>query len=385
MTLPTTLPNCHGCSAPTREFLTLANTPLQIERLAETPSKENGRAQQLVVAECTDCGLLQQVSKPLDASYYETYEQSATISDAMTAYQHGLVAELMTQHDLNGRDILEIGAGDGFFAQQLQEAGANVLALEPGGPSVDSIKARGVPVIHGFFSAEDLKGHGPFDAVISRQVISHVEPLGAFLEDVASVVKPGGVVVFECPNILDSLIQGRFVDFLPDYRSYLSIASLTRLMEARGFRLWSAGPRWNGEYFLATFIRHDSAMADFGANLTELRTALQADLDAGKRIAVWGAGGRGISLLAQLNLGPEQIAYVIDSSPLKQGKYTPTSNIVVRGPKALIDDPVDVVMVTPVNYAPEIMASLTSEFGFTKEVILPFPRMERVTLDSPAS
>jgi len=380
MNSPETMPKCHGCGAQTHVFLTLENTPLQIERLAKEPSEENRKAQKLVVAECDDCGLLQQISKPSNPSYYESYEQSATISDAMTKYQERLVDELMSDHNLEGQKILEIGAGDGFFAERLQKSGAKVLALEPGKPSVNSIRSRGVPVIHGFFDASALASHGLFDTVVSRQVISHVEPLGSFLDDVAKVVRVGGIVAFECPNILDAMIQGRFVDFLPDYRSYLSIAVLTRLMEARGFKLWSASPRWNGEYFLATFVRFDPALTDFGSAMSELKVTLEADLKNGKRIAVWGAGGRGISLLAQMTLGPDQIAYVIDSSPLKQGKFTPTSGIVVRGPEALKDDPVDTVLVTPVNYAGEIMAALETEYGFSGDIILPFPRMQRIKL-----
>ena len=373
-------PLCHGCKSQTEVFLTLPNTPLQIERLSEKPGPETQASQTLIVARCTSCGLLQQISKPLDPEYYDDYEQSASLSEAMSTYQAALAQEIFNDVDAKAPKVLEIGAGDGFFARALMDLGAEVLAIEPGAPSVASIRERGVPVLHGLFDRASVSDMGPFDVIISRQVISHVEPLGDFLDDVAAVCKPGARVYFECPNIVDSLLQGRFVDFLPDYRSYLSVATITQLMEARGFKLWEARPRWNGEYFQTTFIREDETVADITGAISALKAELSVERGAGRKVAVWGAGGRGISLLAQLQLTGGDVAYVIDSSALKQGKFTPGSGIEVKSAAALAEDPVDTILLTPVNYASEIMEELRRVHNFQGEILLPFPSVRRITL-----
>lgn len=371
---------CHGCGGPLDIYLTLPNTPLQIERLLDQSGDDNGQSHSLQVGKCQDCGLLQQISRPLDAHYYDDYEQSASLSAAMSQYQKELAEELIISQSLKGKTVLEIGAGDGYFAQILMDAGVNVIALEPGAPSVAAIRARNIPVIHGMFSQEIVAEYGPFDAVFSRQVVSHVEPLGDFLNELRKCVKPGGLVTFECPNIFDSIAQGRFVDFLPDYRSYLSPNSMSALMSKNGFDLQEVTPRWSDEYFLATYVKENTELPEMQNVLAKLRDTLQGMVSKGLRVAIWGAGGRGISLTAQLRLGPQDVAYVIDTSPLKQGKFTPTSGIPIRAPQALRDDPVDVILLTPVNYAPEIIDTLKNEYAFKGEIILPFPEVTQLTL-----
>ena len=72
---------------------------------------------------------------------------------------------------------------------------------------------------------------------------------------------------------------------------------------------------------------------------------------------LWGGGSKGVSFLTTLGL-TEEIAAAVDVNPYKQGKFMPGTAHPVIAPKALIDQPADLVIVMNPIYVPEIELSL---------------------------
>lgn len=83
----------------------------------------------------------------------------------------------------------------------------------------------------------------------------------------------------------------------------------------------------------------------FAERTMALKGGLQAWLRRmraeGKRVAGYGAPAKGSTLLSFLELGPEMIDYIVDKSPLKQGRYTPGTHIPVVAPERLLHDQPD--------------------------------------------
>ena len=88
---------------------------------------------------------------------------------------------------------------------------------------------------------------------------------------------------------------------------------------------------------------------------------------AGKRVAIWGGGSKGVSFLTTNGLG-EEVADVIDINPHKQGKFLPVTAHRVTGPEALRDEPPDTVIVMNPIYLPEIGADL-AKLGLNPELV----------------
>ena len=79
----------------------------------------------------------------------------------------------------------------------------------------------------------------------------------------------------------------------------------------------------------------------FSENVKELKNKLQNTLlkfkKEGKIIFGYGAPAKGNVLLNYCNIGTEFLDYIIDTTPLKQGLYTPGMHIPVKSDKKNIE------------------------------------------------
>jgi hypothetical protein len=89
---------------------------------------------------------------------------------------------------------------------------------------------------------------------------------------------------------------------------------------------------------------------------------------------VWGAGGKGLSVLA--SAGIESLDLLVDSDPGKQGRYTPVSHFLVHAPTVANLGTVDAIVITAMAYRKEIEALLRSEYGFKGTVAVLGHRLE---------
>lgn len=76
----------------------------------------------------------------------------------------------------------------------------------------------------------------------------------------------------------------------------------------------------------------------------------------GKRIAGYGATSKSTTILNYCGIGPETIDYISDTTPIKQGKFTPGMHIPVKSYDAFRNDPPDYAILFAWNHAEEIMA-----------------------------
>jgi SAM-dependent methyltransferase len=99
-----------------------------------------------------------------------------------------------------GQCLLDIGCGNGSFLVSAREAGWHVTGLEPDPEAADAARQQGVDVIVGTIDALGDESNC-FDAITLSHVIEHVhEPLH-LLQAVHRLLKPGGIVFIETPNI----------------------------------------------------------------------------------------------------------------------------------------------------------------------------------------
>jgi hypothetical protein len=75
-------------------------------------------------------------------------------------------------------------------------------------------------------------------------------------------------------------------------------------------------------------------------------------LDNGKRVVMWGAGARGVTILNVLK--DPRIEYAVDINPRKQGKYVPGTGQKIVDPKFLLDFKPDYIILANPAYENEI-------------------------------
>ncbi len=78
---------------------------------------------------------------------------------------------------------------------------------------------------------------------------------------------------------------------------------------------------------------------------------------SGALVAAYGAPARGSTYLNSFAIGPDRIAFTVDRSPAKQGRYLPGSRIPILAPEALVDRRPDDVLVLTWDLADEVRAA----------------------------
>ena len=118
-------------------------------------------------------------------------------------------------------DILEFGCSSGFMLEHFKELGKNCFGIEPSGVFYDFLKNK----FNVFRDIETLKTNHPtqkYDLILHFFVLEHVSDPINFLKEQINMLKPGGRVIFEIPNVADPLYS---VFDVPSFeRFYWSVA-----------------------------------------------------------------------------------------------------------------------------------------------------------------
>jgi 2-polyprenyl-6-hydroxyphenyl methylase/3-demethylubiquinone-9 3-methyltransferase len=107
--------------------------------------------------------------------------------------------------DWAGRDVLDLGCAGGFMAEALAERGARTTGIDPAADAIAAAQAHAAS--HGRAIRYDVGvgealpyPDGAFDAVVCVDVLEHVRDLAAVLAEVARVLRPDGLFLFDTIN-----------------------------------------------------------------------------------------------------------------------------------------------------------------------------------------
>ena len=107
--------------------------------------------------------------------------------------------------------------------------------------------------------------------------------------------------------------------------------------------------------------------------LALLEFLLQAARD-GKMVAGYGAPGKSATLLHYCGIGKDLIAYTVDRSPYKQGRFLPGTHIPIYHPDRIRETKPDYVIILPWNLQDEIMQQIEYIREWGGKFVVPIPR-----------
>ena len=84
-------------------------------------------------------------------------------------------------------------------------------------------------------------------------------------------------------------------------------------------------------------------------------STLQQQKKAGKRVVGYAATSKSTTVLNYCNIGPDLLEYISDTTPIKQGKYSPGTHIPVRSHEEFKSNYPDKALLFAWNHKSEIM------------------------------
>jgi len=332
---------------------------------------------------CPRCELI--FNRRYDArlmTYSDNYDNSLDFSPAFQTYAQALAARLCQTYELRNKQIVEIGCGRGRFLKLLCEGGTNYgVGYDPTFGGEAQSETRSVRFVQDFYT--DRYASEPVDFLCCRHVLEHIENPFNFLVNLRQMLVPHGDIAlyFEVPNARSMLAGFGLWDIIYQHVNYFTARSLSAVFKRTGFKVIDTGTAYSEQFlFLEARPVSNSALAqsDFGAEngdsgfktlvnafATRYRESvaawsnyIQAASQAKKRIALWGAGSKGVSFL---NTVPHaaQIDPVIDCNPRKAGMYVPGTGQRILPPAHLKRFEPDIVATLNPVYRQEIASMLS--------------------------
>jgi len=171
------------------------------------------RSDRLPLHECTDCRFVYLGLRPDEKSlarYYadQYFDNSATYrhyfdyAQAVTDLEYCPRIARMKPFigDWQQKKVLEIGCAAGSTLELLKRQGASVQGIEISAQAVKIARTHyGLDVLHSPFHAGKFKGE-QFDVLLLFDVLEHLPNPGAVLDDIQTLLAPGGIVVLTVPN-----------------------------------------------------------------------------------------------------------------------------------------------------------------------------------------
>jgi 2-polyprenyl-6-hydroxyphenyl methylase/3-demethylubiquinone-9 3-methyltransferase len=107
--------------------------------------------------------------------------------------------------DWHGRQVLDLGCAGGFMAEALAARGAHVIGIDPAAAAIEAARhhacGAGLRIGYDVGVGEALPyDDAGFDAAVCVDVLEHVTDLHRVLSEVARVLRPGGLFLFDTIN-----------------------------------------------------------------------------------------------------------------------------------------------------------------------------------------
>ncbi len=359
-------PTCRLCGHPLfpEPLLVQHAMPAAAQGLPTAAQLADDRGVTLALHQCAGCGTVQLANPPVP--YWRDVIRAAGLSAEMRAFRREQFGRWIADHGLVGRKVLEVGCGHGEYLALLAEAGADAHGLEHAPAAVAACRAAGLQAHEGFLDdpSERLAG-APFDGFAILNFLEHLPTAPLTLQAIAANLTEGASGLVEVPNFDMILRAGLFAEFIPDHLFYFTRDTLTALLARNGFEVLDCRPAWH-DYVLSATVRKRRPLdlRPLQACQDALRAAFDACLGrfAPGRVAIWGAGHQALALISLMDLAP-RIAYVVDSAPFKQGRYTPATHLPIVAPERLAAGDVDAVIVLAASYSDEVARTLRATHG----------------------
>jgi len=380
---------CLVCSSPIEPFMSFGRMPIANGFLC-SEEFENEYFFELAIGFCQKCGMVQLMEQPeREKMFNENYAFFSGTSSAMAIHFKEFAGHVMADYlKENSPFVVEIGSNDGIMLQYFKEKNIRHLGIEPSSNVAEVARQKGINTISEFFDAklanEIVVKYGQADVFMGANVMCHIPYLHSVIEGIKILLKPDGIVMFEDPYMGDVVENTSYDQFYDEHVFLFSVLSISYLFEQHGMEVIDVEPQWtHGGSMRYAIARKGTRLVSrnvhkhlekekaigldeplvydrFKRNCEDSRDALTSLLvnikKEKKRVVGYAATSKSTTILNYCGIGPDLIEFISDTTPIKQGKFSPGAHIPVRPYEEFLIKYPDYALLFAYNHAKEIMA-----------------------------
>lgn len=368
----------------------------------------------LNVCRCHICGNIQ-LEHVIDAGeLFSHYLYMSSMSKTMLEHFAVTARYLVKRFNLKPKSfIVDIGSNDGTFLSTFKNFKVKTLGIDPA-KNLKPVAAKvGVDTYTAFFGRESAlkvaKKYGRADLISGINVFAHIDNLESVFRGVDILLKEKGVLMMEFPYLVDLVEKNEFDTIYHEHLSYFLSKPLEVLLARNGFEIFDFQRFSTHGGSIRLFIQriserpyaisgkvtelykyeHDIGMYSdetykrFARNIEAIPIGLVSAVaklkKQGKRVIGYGASAKGNVLLNMCGFGPKDIEYIVDSTPSKQGLYTPGTHIPIVSEEYLEQDNPDYAVMFIWNFKDEVIKKQKNKFlKRGGHFIIPVPKVELI-------
>lgn len=383
------MPKCRVCNTEYEPFISYGKQPIANGFLTRD---QFGKEYffELKVGFCPNCTMVQIVDQPdREQMFNENYAFFSGTSKFMTQHFKEFAQHVMDDY-IKSKDpfVVEIGSNDGIMLQNFAAKGIRHLGIEPSANVAKVAMDKGINTVNQFFDEElarkIVKENGQADAYIAANVMCHIPYMHSVVEGIRILLKPDGIVMFEDPYMGDVLEKTSYDQIYDEHVFLFSVRSINYLFNQHGMEVVDVEPQETHGGSMRYVIAHKGARKvssnvaaqldkekklglDKAATYQRFRencerskselVGLLKDLKGqGKKVAGYAATSKSTTVINYCGITPDLISYISDTTPIKQGKFSPGAHIPVKPYEDFVKDYPDYAVLFAWNHSKEIMA-----------------------------
>ena len=417
-----TLDKCRLCSGPFyQKTLKLKDTPPANELY---PTREQARAADkfpLEVVMCTECKHVQLKHIVNPKRLFDDYVYKSGTSSFFKQHFDKLAEQVVSKFPIQSY-VLEIGSNDGILLRSFENREVKSIGVEPSKFLANECISNNQTVYNSYFSQqlvnEILTTHGHASIVVGNNVFAHIENLNEAFKNVANVLNPSGMFIFEVAHFKHIYTIGIFDTIYHEHMSYHTAFSMEKFAKNFGFKVVNIEeiPSHGGSlrFFLSKDqnMKVDSSVNEIikdevalGLNTEKALELIEEKIKSIKlsvsqiignllsnkdmKFFGYGAPAKVVTFLAQMDLENLDLIGVIDDNLSKQGKYLPGSGFKISSVEEVKQNLISsnkvnvnssTCLIFPWNLKFEILKKLEEWEPSHSNAVLFFPKVEKVDI-----
>lgn len=380
---------CYICDSVVDPFISFGRMPIANGFLTREQFAQEYFFE-LSVGFCPKCMMVQLLEQPdREKMFHENYAFFSSTSSRMAVHFKEFAYDIKSSF-LTGKDpfVAEIGSNDGIMLKNFAEAGIRHIGIEPSANVAEVARGKGINTICKFFdentAREIVAANGQADAFLGANCMCHIPYFHSIAEGIKLILKPTGVLAFEDPYLGDIMEKTSYDQIYDEHAFYFSVGSVSYLFEQHGMEVFDVMPQkvhgGSMRYLVGHYGAHpisenvatqrrkeetlglyhaetyDKLRANIEYSRDELMKLLRDIRRQGKRIVGYAATSKSTTVTNYCGITPDLVEYISDTTPIKQGKFSPGAHIPVRPYEEFKKSYPDYALLFGWNHAEEIMA-----------------------------